>query len=484
MCTWIVSSLLHLHIGEYINLSLLILSSCAGVNGVFRDNNAMNLVAFSIKTKGLQNFARRLRTVFTRFGFSEKKTRKALYTIIQSLQAYHAAPTFFIPAVVLRRHADLISEIVDSGAEVGVHGFVHNDFRYLSRQEQDAQTHQAMSVFQEARIPFQGFRNPYLGWNEDALRVFVGCGFSYESNLAVLHEVIDPESLSPLLRGGYEKSLALFQATPCTTYAQRPHFEGSLLRIPISIPDDEMLFDRLRITDPQKVGRICSEIMQRVYACGGLYTLNLHPERGVLCRRALEILLATARSFALPVWITRLEDIAQWWKERSKFAWNIRSLSAGRWQVDASCTPRAVLLARHLHVAEAEIESWVGGECRVKAHRFTVQSAVFPGLGVSSHTPQEVIDFLREQGYPTMMCAPEDVPAFALYIDMPEGLGGSRQEQMQKCSELVERVEKLDAPLLRFGCWPDGNCAALSISGDIDSVTIQDFFLRILEVRV
>ena len=83
-----------------------------------------------------------------------------------------------------------------------------------------------------------------------------------------------------------------------------------------------------------------------------------------------------------------------------------------------------------------------------------------------------------------MMCAPEDVPGFALYIDMPEGLGGSRQEQMQKCSELVERVEKLDAPLLRFGCWPDGNCAALSISGDIDSVTIQDFFLRILEVRV
>src|SRR5205085_4141849 len=83
---------------------------------------------------------------------------------------------------------------------------------------------------------------------------------------------------------------------------------------------------------------------------------------------------------------------------------------------DASCTPRAVLLARHLQVAEAEIESWVGGECRVKAHRFTVQSAVFPGLGVSSHTPQEVIDFLREQGYPTMMCAPEDVPAFALYL--------------------------------------------------------------------
>jgi hypothetical protein len=31
--------------------------------------------------------------------------------------------------------------------------------------------------------------------------------------------------------------------------------------------------------------------------------------------------------------------------------------------------------------------------------------------------------------------------------------------------------------------WPEGKRAALSITGDVDSVTIQDFFLRILEVR-
>src|SRR6266566_5480194 len=158
----------------------------------------MNLVSFSIKTKGLHNFARRLRTVFTRFGFSEKKTRQALYTIIRSLQPYAAAPTFFIPAVVLRRHAGLLGDIVGSGAEVGVHGFVHNDYRYLSPQEQGAHTREAVSVFKLGRIPFQGFRNPYLGWTEESLQVFSDCGFSYESNQAVLHEVIDKEALSPL----------------------------------------------------------------------------------------------------------------------------------------------------------------------------------------------------------------------------------------------------------------------------------------------
>ena len=39
----------------------------------------MNLVAFSIRTKGSYNFARRLRTVFTRFGFSESSIRHAFY---------------------------------------------------------------------------------------------------------------------------------------------------------------------------------------------------------------------------------------------------------------------------------------------------------------------------------------------------------------------------------------------------------------------
>ena len=63
----------------------------------------MNLASFSIKTKGIHNFVRHFWTVFTRFGFSVARTRQALHTILDSLQGYNAAPTFFIPAVVLNR---------------------------------------------------------------------------------------------------------------------------------------------------------------------------------------------------------------------------------------------------------------------------------------------------------------------------------------------------------------------------------------------
>jgi peptidoglycan/xylan/chitin deacetylase (PgdA/CDA1 family) len=399
------------------------------------------------------------------------------------VQQHGAFPTFFIPAVVLRRHPTLIAELARHGTEIGIHGYVHNDYRLLNRSEQYEQTRQATSIFQGTRIPYQGFRNPYLGWTEESLQVFATLGFLYESNEAVLHDVIDLDHFSPLLRGGYEKSLALFQAIPCTPYTLRPHFEGRLLRIPTSIPDDEMLFDRLRITNPEEVGRIWSQVMQRVYDVGGLYTLNLHPERGILCKRALDVLLSYSRSRPLPVWLARLQDIALWWKERSQFRLRISSMDSQSWLVEADCTPRATLLARHLITEDGCTIPWSDKDMRVCSHRFLVHAQKCPCIGLSPQTSQEVIDFLQEQGYPFIHSSVQAADRYTLYLDMPDGLGTTREEQVERRSALVQRIEQLEAPLLHFGCWPEGHRAALAISGDIDSITIQDFFLRVLEVR-
>jgi peptidoglycan/xylan/chitin deacetylase (PgdA/CDA1 family) len=457
----------------------------------------MNLIAFSMKTKGVRNFARRLWTVFTRFGISEKRTHKALYALIDLLHEYHAAPTFFIPAVVLQRHPALLRAISGDGAEIGIHGYVHNDYRSLTESQQYKQTEQAIAVFQANHIPYQGFRNPYLGWTEESLSVFTTLHMGYESNEAVIHDVIDPEQLSPLQRGGYEKSLSLFQAIEPSTYSLRPHFEGPLLRLPTSIPDDEMLFDRLRITDPREIGRIWSQVMQRVYDSGGVYILNLHPERGILCRQALSTLLYYASSRPQPIWFARLDEIAQWWKERSQFRLHVTPLAANRWQVEATCTPCATLFARHLVVeGQSSFANVVGAtalprpltsttanqeaiECPLQC---IVQSEKCPCIGVSPRTSQAVQDFLHEQGYPFVASSLENADAFSFYLDMPEELGSTREEQQYRCSKLVEQIEQLEVPLLSFGCWPNGYRAALAISGDIDSVTIQDFFLRVIEV--
>lgn len=444
----------------------------------------MNLVSFSIKTKGVHNFARRLWTVFTRFGITERQTRKALHAIIDSLRAYNAAPTFFIPAVVLSRQSALMAEISGLGAEVGVHGYVHNDYRTLNAVEQYRQTARAISVFRQTHIPHQGFRNPYLGWTEESLHVFEALGFLYESNEAVIHDVVDLDRLPAVLRSGYEKSLALFQAIPCSACSLRPHFEGKLLRIPTSIPDDEMLFDRLRM-DAGEVGHTWSQIMQRVYDLGGLYTLNLHPERGLLCKQALDVLLSHASTRPLPVWKTRLQDIAHWWEERRQFRMSITPLAPARWRVEMSCTPRATLLARHLTVEDQAESVWFGADKRIlfQAHSFVVCVERCPCIALSPGTSKRVADFLHEQGYPTRYCAREEASLYALYLDVPDWSGSSREQEREQRSSLLEQIEQLQAPLLHFGYWPEGNRAALAISGDIDSVTIQDFFLRILEVH-
>ncbi len=442
----------------------------------------MNLIAFSIRTKGFHNFARRLHTVFTRFRFSEIRTRRALYMIIDSLRRHNSAPTFFVPAVVLGRHASLVAEIAHNGAEIGIHGYVHNDYRTLNKDQQFKQTRQAMAVFQHVKIPFYGFRNPYLGWTSESLDVFATLGFHYESNIAILHDVVDLDAFPPLLRSGFAKSLKLFQAIPCTAYALRPHFAGDLLRIPTSIPDDEMLFDRLRVTNPVDVGHTWSRIMQRVYDLEGLYTLNLHPERGILCKPALDLLLTYARGRPLPVWIARIGEIAHWWKERSQFRLRITPLGGGRWQVKASDTPRATILARYLTVEDQEIRPWHGKDLQVCSPCFTVRAATCPGIAVSQQTSEEVVKFLYEQGYLVTRCSPEEAQRYTLQLDRPEGLGITSGEQAENASKLVEEIESLERPLIRFGCWPGGCRAALAISGDIDSVTVQDFFLRIVEV--
>ncbi len=444
----------------------------------------MNLVAFSIRTKGAHNFARRLRTVFTRFGFSDSVTRRALFALLLALQPYQTAPTFFIPAVVLNRHPRLIAELARRGAEIGIHGHVHNDYRTLSATQQYAQTQQAIEIFNRTSINYAGFRNPYLGWNEESLEVFRQLGFGYESNEAVLHDVVPLADFSPLLQSGFAKSLALFQAIPCTAYTLRPHFEGDLLRIPTSIPDDEMLFDRLRITDPREVGRIWSQVMHHVYAQEGIYTLNIHPERGLLCKPALEGLLACASTQALPVWITRLHEVASWWRERRAFRLHVTRLDQQRWQVNATCTPRATILGRHLSVEGQAVSPWSAREQRIETRECIVQARQLPCLALSLRTPAEVAEFLHEQGYGVVAAVAEETRAdYTCYLDLPTGLGRERAEQIQLRGELVQKIESLATPLLRFGHWPSGQHAALAISGDIDSVTIQDFFLRILEVK-
>ena len=175
-------------------------------------------------------------------------------------------------------------------------------------------------------------------------------------------------------------------------------------------------------------------------------------------------------------------DVAQWWEERNQFRLNIVPLTPHRWQVEAICTSRSTILARNVVVEDQPTAQWHGADFQVLSQHFIVNSPQCPCLGISLQTSQDVKNFLSEQGYHFVCCSEQDAHNYAYYLDIPEGLGATRNEQMQRKSGLLKELEELETPLIYYACWPKRYRAALSITGDIDSITIQDFFRRIIEV--
>ena len=94
-----------------------------------------------------------------------------------------------------------------------------------------------------------------------------------------------------------------------------------------------------------------------------------------------------------------------------------------------------------------------------------------PFLGVHPAAPPQLSKFLRDQGYIVEVSTARD--DYAHFIERDQF---TRRDERQ----LVDEIERDSFPLLRFGRWPHGSRSALSVTGDIDALTIRDYAYRIL----
>jgi len=90
---------------------------------------------------------------------------------------------------------------------------------------------------------------------------------------------------------------------------------------------------------------------------------------------------------------------------------------------------------------------------------------------VSHSSSPRLVTFLRQQGY--IVEQVDDDQRHVLYLDYP------RFEDEDE-RPLLARIEQGEFPLVRLGRWPHGARSALSITGDIDALTIWDYGLRFL----
>lgn len=432
----------------------------------------VNLFLHSVRSKGGRAFVRRLGSIVSRFGVTTTKTDEHLRAYLETLRGFGCAATFPITAVVLQRHPHLIRRLADEGVEFAVHGYVHTDHALLSEPEQRAQMQRALEVFHACGVPAEGFRGPYLRYNAATVAAARSLGFQYVSNETICYDVLDRTVVPPGRWGEYQRALTLYSALPASRALARPRMRGDLVEIPVSMPDDEILLDRLGFDVGKQVGQIWESLVNTTYAAGDLLTLQLHPERGGACREALAVALATARQKPRPVWMAQLREIAAWWRRRAAFTLNVEPAGPSRWRIVGPADPDAVVLLKGLTASGAQP---IDREYAAVAGReIVVDSPRPPVIGVPP-AAGPLREFLVEEGY--QVCTVEDSRNCALFVNRPGPLGLAEQ------ATTLREIEAASAPLARLARWPRGAQSALAITGDIDALTLGDFFRRAWEVR-
>jgi peptidoglycan/xylan/chitin deacetylase (PgdA/CDA1 family) len=360
----------------------------------------------------------------------------------------------------------------EDGVEFAIHGYIHADYRLFGLEYQAAHFERAVDTFKHHGIPFTGFRAPYLRYNDQTSIALRKAGFLYDSSKVIKWDVINLNQYSPRSREAYCQLLDFYQAQDACDHLALPRLNNSMVEIPVSIPDDEAIVDRLEITDCKVMARLWIDILQRTYESGELFTLQLHPERILLCKDALVETLQLARKMAPRVWIASLGEIAQWWKERNNFSFEIAPEGDGRYKVSVHCSERATVLVKNCQV-NRPTSSWVNGSQVVEAREFIVEGASRPIIGVAANSSPASIDFLKQEGF--IVEQSEESYGYGTYLaDL-----GDFHEIDEK--PLLDKLEASSAPLLRFWRWPSLSKSAMAVTGDLDSITLIDFILRVFE---
>jgi hypothetical protein len=199
-----------------------------------------------------------------------------------------------------------------------------------------------------------------------------------------------------------------------------------------------------------------------------------HPELAERCEGAFRALLQKAQGLQPQVWLARLSDISSWWAEKASFS-AAAAVVPGGWHITFSASPRATILVKDLGAglegSRNAVEPWWGLYARVRSPVLDVDGEALPFLGLPADSPPSTVAFLREQGY--IVRTDELGERCAIYLDR-ETLAS-----VQSDVGLIDRIENCPGPLVRFWRWPDGARSTLSITGDLDALSLVDYAPRL-----
>jgi len=418
----------------------------------------VNTLKFVLGHRGMVNLLRRTSQIMTRFGSTPARMGGRFERFMDILDEQGVRPTFPITALPLSRNPQFAHRLLERGAELAVHAWSHIDLTTLDLDGQSDHMGRAIELFRANDVLFSGFRAPYLHWNEDTMRVVEEYRYRYSSNQTVWFDVIDESPLGERQKDGMKRGLSFYQPRPASSMRALPFRRRGFVEIPVCLPDDEIPLDRMYIHDADFLEHMWLRILDETWHRGELFTLQLHPERIDFFPGALHSVIESARSRRAGVWIATLDEIAQWWVDRSNNRVEMEK------SVDGYRVKTHVCEGTTVTVREG------GSERTVEPGTFGVVGTRRPCVGVSPGSDRRALQVLEDLGF---LVETGDAPG-----EVAAHLGRLDNEDYRTIDAAVSAVLASPHPLVRFGVWPRGNRSALAITGDIDALTVWDFFHR------
>jgi peptidoglycan/xylan/chitin deacetylase (PgdA/CDA1 family) len=410
-----------------------------------------------VGSRGLGNTLRRASQVAWRFGVTPGRMEHRLMDLADTVLEYGAPPSLPITASVLDRNPGVARRLRDKGVELPIHGLVHTDMSLLTPEAQRAHLERAAAIFERHGIGLCGFRSPYLRYNEATLAALEALGLSYDSNLAFYWEPeVSLSGLGPLEADGLARGLRFYSPRTRATDRSLPRFWGRLVEIPVSLPDDEILLDRMGLP-PERIGEVWHEMGRRALETGELLTIQIHPERALILKKSLKRVLELSRRKG-SFWVATLAEIDSWWRARTGLGLSLEPVDAGGFRPEVSAPGRVGLVA-HIPAEHAEEAVPAGSVVDVRLR---------PVVGLAPSAPEALKLYIRDMGY--FFEISQDRASYPIYFDALTHPATAR-DLIENCSQ----------PLLRDTLWPSPYRAAMAVTGDIDCLTLGDFLRRFLE---
>ncbi len=424
----------------------------------------MNYLQHLLHSKGKANLLRRAFQICQRFGLTSRKITRDLHLLQEISKKHRCEPTIFLTADLLDRQGDLIHRISEDGAHFGIHGHYHIDFASLSPDSQTKGIAVALSKFTDHGVPVNGFRGPFLRYNDDTAKAARENGLSWVSHSVM---VIEPGPWVERIHANKGTRSLINDFYIHESHEKTPSLPSwgqHCLQIPVSLPDDEVLVDRLGILDPNEIAAIWCSMLNITTANGELLNLLIHPERCRILAESLDVLLE--RAAVLPsLWVASLDEIARWWRERAAFSFQIDRNSPTSWRVVSHSTARAAV----------QIQDPGGRRRTVSLDNdgsFTLESSLRPTI----HMPPDFCDqpapCLINEGF---LVERDSDPSACSFV-----LTGTCSRNMRA---LLTDLNGAKGPLVSFGRWPKPHASALCLSMDLDAFTVFDFVRRLWHFR-